>query len=91
MYPDGTRFNMFDFISTEVLQTIEKLNIKVFMRCNTRELRSSIAIGVNLTRPVQERILEARKQGHQYAYFSNEYTIEYTQRNYSILGGETKQ
>jgi hypothetical protein len=91
-YPDGTRFNMFDFISDEVLQnTIDRLNAQgenIDMTIN--DARGSIALGVHLTAPVQERIRQARRKGQQYAYFANEYTISYSPKNRNIFNNIAK-
>lgn len=76
-YPDGSRFEIYDLLSDEVLTlTLERLNRDgKFLNRTVSELRECFSIRAHLSAPVQAKIQETRKNGENYSYIPTEYVV----------------
>lgn len=76
-YPDGSRFEIYDLLSDEVLTlTLEKLNQDgKFLNRTVGELRACFSIQAHLSAPVQAKVQAARKKGENYSYIPTEYVV----------------
>ena len=79
LYPDGTRFNIFDFTSVELLQkTVEDYNaVSGKKLVSPDDLADKIVISEYLSGSVMEKVQAARNKGEDYSYFANEYVVEF--------------
>lgn len=76
-YPDGSRFEIYDLLSDEMLAlTLEKLNQDgKFQNRTVGELRACFSIQAHLSAPVQAKVQAARKNGENYSYIPTEYVV----------------
>ncbi len=77
--PDGTRFNVFEIKSKNVLD-------KVLAKCNTTgmtvdELRSRIDVYEKVIAKTSEKVRDANISGKDFKYITNEYSISYSQKD----------
>lgn len=77
--PDGTRFNIFEIKSAEVLdRALEKYN-KTGITVD--ELRSRIDVYEKSSHTIAEKVKNAKMSGDNFKYIPNEYSISYSQKN----------
>ena len=77
LYPDGSRFNIYDILSDRVLLNTAKLyGEKTGQEIDTEAIRNHILVDDYLADSVQDRVTSARNQGQDYVYFTNEYVIK---------------
>lgn len=77
--PDGTRFNVFEIASSEVLdRTLSKMNVPGL---TVDGLRDRISIYALSPYNINEKIKEAKLEGGDYTYMPNEFSISYSQQN----------
>ncbi len=86
-YPDGTRFNIYDIMSDEVISgAIDKYNKMTDKRITVSDVEGGISVKENLTANVLSKVNEARDLGLDYAYFANEYSISFKPMHRINLG-----
>jgi uncharacterized protein YktB (UPF0637 family) len=77
--PDGSRFNIFEIKSAEVLdRVLEKYNETGI---TVDELRSRIDVYEKSSNTIAEKVKSAKISGDNFKYIPNEYTISYSQKN----------
>ena len=77
--PDGTRFNVFEIKSVEVLdKALEKYNTTGI---TVDELRSRIDVYEKSSSTIAEKVKNAKISGNEFKYIPNEYSISYSQKN----------
>ena len=79
VYPDNTRFNIYDILNTEVIDAaVESYNAESnsLQQITSDDVRGDIIINESAPADLQDRIDEARMAGQDYSYFVNEYRIE---------------
>lgn len=77
-YPDGTRFNIYDILSDEIIKTaIESYNKETDKRIAMSDIEGNISVKENLTADVLSKVEDARNLGLDYSYFTNEYYITF--------------
>lgn len=76
-YPDGTRFNIYEIFSDEVLQaTVTQYNEQSgHTPINVSDLVSALTLTEYLSPGILEKVQQARNLGQDYTYFVNEYVI----------------
>lgn len=77
-YPDGTRFNVYDMLSDDVLNAaIEGYNRDADVRITISDVINSIEVSEYLTADVLSKVDETRDLGIDYAYFANEFNVSF--------------
>lgn len=79
IYPDNTRFNIYDILSDEVINnTVVAYNNEVGekRKINPEYVEGKITVTESVPSDLQARIDAARKQGQDYSYFVNEFRIQ---------------
>lgn len=78
-YPDGSRFNMYDILSDDVIEkAVQDYNNEYEGRDLTvQEAKMSTRVNYYLAGAVQDRVQNALYMGQQAAYYTNEYIIIY--------------
>ncbi|MCX7715266.1 MAG: hypothetical protein N2171_06035 [Clostridia bacterium] len=76
-YPDGTRFNIYDLLSDEVLQNAVDSYNEDFADSPVAlsDIKNNIFAQENMAGGALSKVTEARNMGLDSAYFANEYTI----------------
>lgn len=79
LYPNGTRFNIFEIVSDEVLDsTLKKLQMRDMTADNLRNRIDFYAKNTTRDASYVKSVIES---GKDYSYVPNEYTISYSQKN----------
>lgn len=77
-YPDGTRFNIYDMLSDEVIRSaVELYNAETDKRITVSDVEDGIAVKENMTADILSKVDSARELGMDYAYFTNEYCLTF--------------
>ncbi|MDP4152162.1 MAG: hypothetical protein Q8865_01795 [Bacillota bacterium] len=76
-YPDGSRFNIYDLVSTEVLErAVKEYNAASGQKeISVDDVKKNISLTDYLAGSVQEKVTQARSLGQDYTYFTNEYIV----------------
>ncbi len=77
--PDGSRFNVFEIKSDEVLErTLQKLNLP---NLTIADIRDRISIESKMPGNAAQKVKEAKLSGTNYSYIPNEFIISYSQKS----------
>ncbi len=77
--PDGTKFNVFEITSSEVLnRTLSKVNVPGL---TVDALKDRLNIYALSPYNINEKIKNAKLEGEDYTYIPNEFSISYSQQN----------
>lgn len=77
-YPDGTRFNIYDMMSDDVLKgAIEAYNEEAENPITVSDIEDCIQLKEQFTDDVASKIEQARDLGMDYTYFANEYNVTF--------------
>lgn len=77
--PDGTKFNVFEITSSEVLnRTLSKINVPGL---TVDALKDRLNIYALSPYNINEKIKNAKLEGEDYTYIPNEFSISYSQQN----------
>ena len=76
-YPDGTRFNIYDLMSEQVLQgTVDIYNERTGKKpIALADIENAIEIDEILPYGIHTKVQDARNSGQDYSYFANEYRV----------------
>ncbi|MFA7636498.1 MAG: hypothetical protein WCX81_01900 [Monoglobales bacterium] len=77
--PDGSRFNVFEIKSAEVLDRVLEKYSETGITVD--ELRSRIDVYEKSSNTIAEKVKTAKISGDNFKYIPNEYTISYSQKN----------
>lgn len=77
LYPDGTRYNIYEIVSDTVLQkAVDQYNADSEKKPITlTDVEKAIGITEYISSGIQEKVQNARDTGQDYSYFANEYII----------------